>query len=138
MFGHPTSEAAIMPRVAAGDFPPARQLDRPSPPEDMSEGAAAIWRKTVASMKPTWFTPECHNLLGRYCGAMAEAKRLEAEFSKLFVTDPDYEKLTKHYDRLSALALSYARALRLTPKANRTTSEARDSQRSNFPRPWEG
>jgi hypothetical protein len=126
-----------MPRVPAADIPSIGQIDRPFPPEGMPEAATAIWRKTVASMKPTWFTPETHDLLARYCGAMAESKRLEAEFSQLDVTDPNYERLTKHYDRLSAIALSYARALRITPKANRTTSEARDAVRSNFRKPWE-
>jgi hypothetical protein len=127
-----------MPCIAAADIPPIRELDRPDPPADMSEGAAVIWRKTVASMKPTWFTPETHNLLARYCAAMAEAKRLEAEFTQLDVNDPRYERLTKRYDKMASLALSYGRALRLTPKANRTTSEGRDALRSNFPRPWEG
>jgi hypothetical protein len=127
-----------MPRVPAADIPSIGQIDRPPPPEGMPEAAAAIWKKTVASMKPTWFTPETHDLLARYCGAMAESKRLEAEFSRLDVTVPDYERLTKHYDRLVAIALSYARALRITPKANRTTSEARDATRSNFRKPWEG
>ena len=126
-----------MPRIAAANIPPIGEVDRPPPPADMPEAAAAIWRKTVASMKPTWFTPETHDLLARYCGAMAESKRIEAEFGRLDVSNPDYEKLTRLYDRLSATALSYARALRITPKANRTTSEARDAARSNVRKPWE-
>jgi hypothetical protein len=127
-----------VPRIAAAHIPPIGEINRPPAPEGMSEAAAAIWKKTVASMKPTWFTPETHDLLARYCGAMAESKRLEAELGNLDVISPDYEKLTRLYDRLSATALSYARALRITPKANRTTSEGRDALRSNFRKPWEG
>jgi hypothetical protein len=126
-----------MPRRAAADIPPLTEVDRPDPPPDLSKGAAAIWRKTVASMKATWFTPETHDLLARYCGAMAESKRLEAELSRLDVNDPRYERLTSRYDKMASLALSYGRALRLTPKSNRTTSDGRDALRANHEMPWE-
>jgi hypothetical protein len=36
-----------MPRRAAADIPPLTEVDRPDPPGDMPEGAAAIWRKTA-------------------------------------------------------------------------------------------
>jgi hypothetical protein len=126
-----------MPRRSAADIMPVAKLDRPPPPEGMPEPAAAIWRKTVASMKASWFTPESHDLLARYCGAMAEAARLEAEFCKLNVNNPSYERLTTRYDKMATLALSYARALRLTPKSNVTARDARDAMRSNSVMPWE-
>jgi hypothetical protein len=116
---------------------PVAKLDRPPPPEGMPEGAAAIWRKTVNSMKPSWFTPESHSLLSRFCFAMAEAARLEAVFCKLDVNNPTYERLTARYDKMAALALNYARALRLTPKSNLTARDARDARRSNSVMPWE-
>lgn len=126
-----------MPRRAAADILPVTKLDRPPAPEGMPEAAAVIWHKAVRSMKASWFTPESHDLLARYCGAMAEAARLEAEFCKLGVTDPNYERLTSRYDKLAALALSYARALRLTPKSNVTARDARSAMRSNSVMPWE-
>lgn len=129
-----------MPRRAAADIAtlPSAEYERPSPPPDMAEAHAAIWRGAVASMRATWFTPETHDLLSRYCGAMAEAKRLEAEFSKLDVSDPRYERLTTRYEKMATLALSYGRALRLTPKSNKETkADGRDPRRSNYPRPWD-
>ena len=84
-------EFTPMPRrsAAAVDFMHlTAEHDRPPPPEGMAEPQAVIWRKTVASMRATWFTPECHDLLSRYCGAMAEAARLEAELPCVNVGPP--------------------------------------------------
>ena len=125
--------------AAAVDFMPlTAEHDRPPPPEGMAEPQAVIWRKTVASMRATWFTPECHDLLSRYCGAMAEAARLEAELPCVNVGDPLRGRLLSQYDLMAKLALAYGRALRLTPKANRvSTADGRDPRRSNYPKPWE-
>jgi len=88
--------------AAAVDFMPlTAEHDRPPPPEGMPEPQAAIWRKTVASMRATWFTPECHDLLSRYCGAMAEAARLEAELPCVKVGDPLRGRLLSQYDLIS-------------------------------------
>jgi hypothetical protein len=134
-------EFTPMPRrsAAAVDFMPlTAEHDRPPPPEGMPEPQAVIWRKTVASMRATWFTPECHDLLSRYCGAMAEAARLEAELPCVNVGDPLRGRVLSQYDLMAKLALAYGRALRLTPKANRvSTSDGRDPRRSNYPKPWE-
>jgi len=128
-----------MPRRAAADVvvPIIEEVDRPPPPADMSEAAAVVWRSTVANMSAKWFTPETHSLLGTYCTLTAEIKRLEVEFTRLDVTDPQYERLTARHDKMAAQALSYARALRLTPRANQTARDARDAQRSNSPKPWQ-
>jgi len=73
--------------------------------------------------------------LAVYCDAMAEVRRLHAEFSRLDVNDPKYERLTAKHDKMAAQALSFARALRLTPRAN-TPRDARDDGRSyEGPRP---
>jgi hypothetical protein len=117
-----------MPRRSRNDIPPIAELDRPSPPADMPEAAAVVWRKAVGSMKPQWFGPEMHDLLCVYCGAMAEVKRLQAEFGGLNVNDPRYERLTARHDKMAAQALAYARALRLTPRGN-SPRDCRDNGR---------
>jgi hypothetical protein len=130
---------SAMPRRAAADvLVPFADFERPKPPDGMGEAAAAIWTRTVSCMKPAWFTPETHELLRRYCGAMAEADRLEVELFKTPIGLPVYDRLRAAYSEMAKLALSYGRALRLTPKSNKESkADGRDPRRSNLPRPWD-
>jgi hypothetical protein len=131
-----------MPRQSANGLAtpvlPWAKIERPGPPESMPEPAAAIWRQIVSSMRPKWFTPETHDLLSRYCGAMAEAARLETALTRVGMGLPSYDRLAVRYDQMCKLALAYARALRITPRANKETkTDGRDPRRSNWPKPWE-
>jgi hypothetical protein len=104
----------------------------------MPEAQAAIWNATVKAMRATWFGPESLALLARYCGAMVEADRLEAELFRTPIHLPAYDRLRAAYNEMAKLALNYGRALRLTPKSNKETkADGRDPRRSNFPRPWD-
>jgi hypothetical protein len=126
-----------MPRRAAADnVLPIEKLDRPPPPTGMAEAAAVIWRTVIGNMRSRWFSPENFALLETYCTLTAEKKRLEAAFSRLDVTDPQYERLTVRHDKMAAQALAHARSLRLTPKSNVTNREARDPLRG-IKKPWE-
>lgn len=58
----------------------------------MGEAAAAIWRSVVGAMRSRWFTGENRDLLVRYCNAMAEASRLEAELARVGVGLPSYDR----------------------------------------------
>ena len=66
-----------MPRKSAAELEmegiiatmPGEKHERPDPPEDMPEAAAAVWRDAVASMKKMHFSRETHALLTRYCNA---------------------------------------------------------------------
>src|SRR5262249_21240493 len=93
--------------------------DRPDPPAGMPEVEAAIWRAVVSAMRPGWFSRETHEQLARYCYAMVEAARLEAEIVRVGVGSPDYDQLSKRRNATAASALSYARALRITPHSNK-------------------
>jgi hypothetical protein len=135
-------EGIAMPRRSASDIALSPLLvpadDRPERPADMGEAAAAIWRGVVGAMRSRWFTGENRDLLVRYCNAMAEASRLEAELARVGVGLPSYDRLSQRYNAMATLALSYARALRLTPRANKESKiDDRDARRSNYPRPWE-
>jgi len=127
-----------MPRRAAADLAVVRveKIDRPPPPEGLSEAASGIWRMVVGNMRGKWFSPENFALLETYCTLTAEKKRLEAAFSLLDVTDPRYERLTVRHDKMAAQALAHARSLRLTPKSNVTNRDARDPLRG-MQKPWE-
>jgi hypothetical protein len=99
---------------------------------------AAIWRDVVSSMKARHFTRETLALLRRYAHAMGECERLEAEIDRIGVSLPAYDRLSQRLNGTMTAALSYARALRLTPKSNlETRSVARDPARLMGPRPWE-
>ena len=65
-----------MPRRSASDIALSPLLvpadDRPEPPANMGEAAAAVWRSVVGAMRSRWFTGENRDLLVRYCNAQAE------------------------------------------------------------------
>ena len=113
--------------------------DRPDPPADMPEAQGAIWRAVVSAMRPGWFSRETHDQLARYCHAMVECARLEAELVRIGVKSEDYDQLSKRRNATAASALSYARALRITPHSNKyNLVKGRDPGRSLYRRPWEG
>ena len=110
---------------------------RPEPPEGMTEAAAKVWRDTVRSMKKNFFTSENQALLVRYCNAMAEASRIETELTCTDVKDTKHARLLRELTANNGSALSYARALRITPKSNLERSESRDPYRHVGPKLWE-
>jgi len=128
------NEVAMQGVVAAAP----REHERPDPPEGMSAPAAAIWRAVVSAMRPRWFSRETHEQLERYCSAMVECRRLERELARADVGSSDYDRISKQLSVIAARALSYARALRITPHSNRENKlDGRDAARSLYPRPWE-
>ena len=119
-------------------FIPGGKDQRPDPPPDMSTSAAAVWRDVVASMKARHFTKETHALLARYSHAIAECGRLESELDRVGCGLPAYDRLSQRLNGTMTVALSYARALRLTPKSNlESRSTAVDPHRTMGPKPWE-
>jgi hypothetical protein len=114
--------------------------ERPAPPKGMPKAQSDIWDAVVRSMRPRWFSPETHEQLSRYCYAMAECARLELELACLQISAPEYERISKLLAASAARALSYARALRITPVSNRENKnilDARDGARSLYPKPWD-
>jgi hypothetical protein len=135
-----------MPRKSAAQFAaeeacavlPGRKLDRPDPPPDMLEVAAMIWRDTVASMKPRHFSRETWPLLTRYSNAMALCNQLEVELTRVSIQAPEHGEILKKLNCAAALGLTYARALRLTPKSNvETRGNTRDPHRLMGRQLWE-
>src|SRR5262245_21925590 len=100
---------------ALSDFLPGGKAERPPPPAKLSAAAAAVWEDAVSSMKARHFTRETHALLTRYCNASALCARLEVQIDTLTTDAPDYDRLVKLLNATAMTALSYARALRLTP-----------------------
>ena len=134
----PRKSAAQLAAEEARAHLPGGKADRPDPPPDMLEVAAAIWRDTVASLKPRHFSRETWPLLTRYCNAMALCNQLEVELTRIAIQQCEHGEILKKLNSTAALALTYARALRLTPKSNvETRGNARDPHRLMGPRLWE-
>jgi hypothetical protein len=126
-----------MPRRSPNDIPPISEIDRPKPPAGMAEDAAAIWNAIVGCMRPQWIAGEALDLLARYCFAQSQAAKLEGELIATPLTDPMRPRLVKMYQEMCATALSYGRALRLSPKDNlRSKVDGRGDLRG-FEPPWE-
>jgi len=118
-----------MPRRSPHDIPPVAELARPEPPEGLDPEASAIWRCVTRSLRPKWFSGENLDLLRRYCFAQAESTRLETEMLATPLSDRGRTQLVRQYKDMTATALSYARALRLSPRSNQTPRSARANGR---------
>src|SRR6516164_312664 len=102
-----------MPRKSAAELKmegiiatmPGGKHERPDPPADMPEAAAAVWRDAVSSMKKMHFSRETRALLTRYCNAMATCSRLEAELARTDVKEPNYGRFLKELNTTSTTAL---------------------------------
>jgi hypothetical protein len=81
---------------------------RPEPPPGMLEAAAKVWHDSVASMKEMHFSRETHALLTRYCVAMAECEKLEAELIKIDPKSEHYDPISKRLTTTASVALAYA------------------------------
>ena len=117
----------------------ALNYGRPEPPAGMLEAAAKVWRDSVVSMKEMHFSRETHALLSRYCNAMMECERLEAELIKIDPKSERYDQISKRLTTTASVALAYARSLRLTPKSSLEgkRGQVRDPHRTLGPKLWE-
>jgi hypothetical protein len=57
-------------------------LQRPPPPDTLSEDAAQIWRNTVDAYKPDHFGPELLPMLQSYCRSAATVLSLQEAWSR--------------------------------------------------------
>src|SRR5262245_8150660 len=125
-------------QIAAEQFAATFPGERPEPPADMTVEAAVVLRDVVASMKARHFTRETLALLARYCNLMGECARLEVALAGTGVDGPNHDRLNQRLTSTALAALSYARALLLTPKSNlETRGDARDPHRTTGLKPWE-
>jgi hypothetical protein len=62
---------------------PLERGTRPEPPEELDEEQAAVWRKTVDSMPPDWFTGATFPLLKQYCRLTAGLDFIDRTLRKI-------------------------------------------------------
>jgi hypothetical protein len=117
-----------------------------SPPPELTDAQATVWRDVVGSLPGDWFTPAAHPILLAYCRHVCHARLLEMQIAQF---EPEWTRVDgglERLDRLLAVAeretramTACARALRLTPQSRmhpRTAGRAVSSLPSG-PRPWD-
>jgi len=112
------------------------RMPTPVAPAALTAAERAVWRRTVDRAPLGWFLPEQADLLTLYVCHVAEAQRLRKVARSDELGLDDFAKLSGMAARESALALAYARALRLTTQAR--TSAGTAGRRANGSRPQQG
>src|SRR5262245_61665835 len=95
-----------------------------SPPAELSDAQAQVWRDAVGSMRGGWLQRGAHAILVEYTRHVCRARLLEQEiahFDREWIAAPGglerLDRLLAAADRESKAVVACARALRLTPQA---------------------
>jgi hypothetical protein len=117
-----------------------------SPPPELTDAQATVWRDVVGSLPDGWFTRAAYPILVAYCRHVCRARLLEMQIAQF---EPEWTRVDgglERLDRLLAVAeretramMACARALRLTPQAQmhpRTAGRA-VSNLPIGPQPWD-
>ena len=117
-----------------------------SPPPELTDAQATVWRDVVGSLPDDWFTRAAHPILIAFCRHVCRARLLEMQIAQF---EPEWTRVDgglERLDRLLAVAeretramTACARALRLTPQAQmhpRTAGRAVNNL-PNGPQPWD-
>jgi hypothetical protein len=122
------------------------RVDRATPPCDLTEDQAQLWRDVISHKPADWFGPDTYPLLAAYCKACADFARISElvdKFDMACLADDDdlkrYDKLTQIQDRLSRAMATLATKMRLTQQAKilpRGAGRA-DANAAKGRRPWQ-
>jgi hypothetical protein len=131
--------------ASLGVVPVSIEARRPPPPDNLSEGAAQVWRDTVVSMPGGWFDRVHEPLLVAYCRHVVTAERLTqlAESHLLKQSEislEDMDRLLRMRERESRAVVMCARTMRLTQQAQmhpRTAGRAVERSGGSGRKPWE-
>jgi hypothetical protein len=117
-----------------------------SPPPELTDAQATVWRDVVGSLPDDWFTRAAYPILVAFCRHVCRAQVLEMQIAQFGLEWTRVEGGLERLDRLLAVAeretramTACARALRLTPQAQmhpRTAGRAVSNLPSG-PRPWD-
>jgi hypothetical protein len=115
---------------------------RPEPPGELRDAELQIWRNIVSSVPGGWFTRANEPLLLAYCRHIATSDRLAKLVEKVVPTpEPDnlkrWDKLLGMRERESKVALSLARAMRLTQQAQTHPRTAGRAMPESGPKLWD-
>jgi hypothetical protein len=132
--------AAELAIIGAGGIAVARRLD---PPSLISDEMAKVWRGIVNGKPGDWFDAGSAPVLAQYCRHVIAARRasqlvVQTEADDGFDIDV-WSGLLRLQERQSALLVSLATKLRLTPQSRYGARSADTAARNDppGPPPWE-
>jgi hypothetical protein len=89
---------------AAARLIAAPVLDRPYPPEDLTEEEAKEWWAIVNRLPPDWFPMETQPILAQYCRHIIMARRVAG---MIWETELGFKKTTTPQEKMKALNRFY-------------------------------
>ena len=117
-----------------------------SPPSELTDAQATVWRDVVGSLPDNWLTRAAHPILIAFCRHTCRARLVEMQIARFEIEWVGVDGGLERLDRLLAVAeretraiTACARALRLTPQAQmhpRTAGRAVSNVPSG-PMPWD-
>jgi phage terminase small subunit len=118
---------------------PWQQIEKPDPPEELSEEEAKIWKQSVSGMKASWFNPASEALLQAYCLQTTLGQQIARELRGVDIKTnyTRYAKLSRLHRDCSRSMMQLAVKLRIAPSSNRATVDGREHPSRRYPRPWE-
>lgn len=129
------SSSSLM--VAAGQT--VQAVQRPEPPDELTEEQARVWYGVVDSMPADWFGRETHEMLAQYCRHAVAARRVAQLIAQAEKDDEfkvgDYDLLLKMQEREGRALSSLATRMRMTQQTQYDKSKKRGS--GAVKKPWE-
>lgn len=114
-------------------------IERPRPPEDLTDEMAGEWIAIVNRLPADWFTHETTPLLAQYCRHICASRRVAALVEQA-EADPecdlkDYDRLLKMQEREGRALTSLATKMRLSQQSTYDKSKKKPAQSRKL---WEG
>lgn len=129
------SSASLM--IAPGQS--VQAVDRPDPPDELTEEQGRVWYAVTDSMPADWFGRETHEMLAQYCRHTVAARRVSQLISQLEKAEEfdvgEYDTLLKMQEREGRALSSLATRMRMTQQTQYDKSKKRGSGAAK--KPWE-
>ena len=104
-------------------------VDRPGPPDELSDEQAAEWRAVVDRLPADWFPRETHGLLVAYCRHVVTLRRIgqmiSAAENDRDTTIEDFDKLYRMQEREGRAMSSLATRMRVSQQSTMKHEQAR-------------
>jgi len=112
-------------------------IERPSPPDGLTDEQSIEWRAVVDRMPGEWFPPETHGMLAQFCRHVVSARHVAELTEKLLSSDAfdleTYNKLLIMQEREGRALSSLATRMRIT---NQTRFSKDKKTGPMGPKPW--